>query len=185
MHCFRAIYTHCTCHGLWYKINQRTTLWSPLCRWRIQWSRFPQCVLRCLITKSLHQPQLQLWTVWAWTESVCVCVPTSGMKVNVYGPPRHTCLNWGASDDPRFTLVETPSFYVGRIVVCDALIVEKASRLPGNRLAYIDGEAVGYMRDGVELLGIAPTCTVSWVSYTAGAPLPNGAIVGSHLASGE
>ena len=143
----------------------------------------PQCVWRCLITNLCHyinhNPSFGQCELG---QSRCAfVVPASGMMVNVYGPPRHACLHWGASDDPGFTLVKTPPFYVGRTVVGDALIVGKASRRSGNRLAYIDGDAVSYTRDGFELFGISPTCTVSWVSYT---PVPNGAVVGGHLASG-
>ena len=145
----------------------------------------PQCVSRCLITKSCHyiNHNSRFGQCELGLSQCAFVVPASGMKVNAYGPPRHTCLHWGASDDPGFTLVESHTSYVGRVVVGDALIVGK-SHGPGNGLAYSDGDVVGYIRDGFEFLGIAPTCTASWVSYTAGAPLPNGGVVGGYLASG-
>ena len=116
--------------------------------------------------------------------------PASGVMVNAFGPPRHGCLHWGSRQEPGWVpIVEENGYnYVARTLSVDVLLIATfdtySYALWGNR----GGVAVGPVEEtdqDIEFFAKDPACPLPWMPYTAGGPLPVGAVIGGRLADGS
>ena len=151
----------------------------------------PQCVWKCLILETCHninhnhvtrQCDLGL----SKCESL---IPVDGGVVNVFGPPRDTCVHWGSSQEPGRVPVEIPGqVRLARIKIGDALLVGKFTINNEKFWANNEGIQVGpvYETDqDIEFLTVDPACTLPWMPYRAGGLIPADVIGGGHLSDGS
>ena len=129
--------------------------------------------------------------MWSGSGQVWVFVPTVGVAVSAFGPPRDTCVHWGSIQEHGRVPVEVQVRkvrYLARIKTQDTLLVGKNRPESGTFLANNEGESVDPIHESdqhIEFLTMDSACTLPWMPYTAGAILPNGAIGGGLLPDGS
>ena len=116
--------------------------------------------------------------------------PAIGVLVNAFGPPRYDCLHWGSREEPGWVPIveENGHNYIARTISGNILLIATfdtySLSLWGNR----DGVVVGPVKEtdrDIEFLAKDPACPLLWMAYTAGEPLPFGAVAGGSLADGS
>ena len=175
-------YTNRTLHGLRCVTSATTD---------VRQTARPQCVWRCLRKKICHyinynsetgQCELGLGDC----ESL---QPAVGVMVHAYGPPRLGCIYWLPSQNVE----GEPSQGQGGVRYAGCLEGQYGSigtfNMDGRSFwANMEGEHIGPIFEAdqtIEILTKHPACPVPWMPYTAGEPLPVGAVTGGHLADGS
>ena len=152
----------------------------------------PQCVWRCLRMKTCHyinhnsntgQCELGL--------DQCESLqPAAGVLVNGYKPSSHGCLHWGSAHRVGLVPVQIAGGYryVARLGGNDVIPVGSFRETLRDFYANMEGEVIGPVYDSdqnIEILTKNAACQVPWMSYTAGEPLPFGAVPGGRLPDGS
>ena len=151
----------------------------------------PQCVWRCLraeacryINHNSATGQCELG--FSQCESL---QPAAGVIVNVFGPPRHDCLRWGSDQKAGWVPIQERNghIYVGRTTSNDLLIIGSFFVGGGELCTNREGERMCFVAENqnIEILTKDTACPLPWMPYTAGEPLPSGAVAGGHLADGS
>ena len=151
----------------------------------------PQCVWQCLQKKTCRyinynsdtgQCELGLGPC----ESL---QPAAGVMVNALGAARHDCLHWGSRKKPGWISVQARNgaISVARRVSGNVVLIGKINNLDNKFRANSEGTVVvtGPIQvtdEDIEILMVDAACPFPWMTYTAGEPLPAGAIAGGHLA---
>ena len=163
--------------------NGNTVLWV---------TTHPQCVWRCLQMKTCHyinhnsdtgQCELGL--------DECESLqPAAGVMVNGYRPSSHGCLHWGSALGAGLAPVQIMGGYryVARFGGNDVIPVGSFTTTRRDFYANMEGEFIGpiYESDkNLEILTRNTACQVPWKPYTAGEPLPFGAVSGGRLTDGS
>ena len=104
--------------------------------------------------------------------------------VNVFGPPRHSCLRWSSRQVPGWEPIQERNrvMYVGRIVTNDVVLL--GHYITGIFWSVREGSQFGpvFAEDQViEFLLKDPACPVLWMPFAVGEPLPFGAAIGGRL----
>ena len=111
--------------------------------------------------------------------------PVVGGGVNVFGPPRDSCVHRGSSQEPGRVIVEIPGQgRLARIKIGDIVLVGKFRIKKEIFWANNEGVRVGPAQntyEDIEFLTTAPACTLSWIPYKAGELLSAGVTSGGHL----
>ena len=114
--------------------------------------------------------------------------PATGVIVNALGPPRHGCIRWSSDREPDWVVLRGTDGYAARIVSGEALLIGTfytgAEDFWGNKQSTSIGPVCEADQD-IEFLSKDATCPLPWMPYTAGEPLPLGAVAGGHLADGS
>ena len=151
----------------------------------------PQCVWKCLILATCHYISHHYATRECYLGlSKCEALtPVDGGVVNVFGPPRDTCVHWGSSQEPgRVPVGAQGHIRLARIKIGDTLLIGFFNVNNEKFWANNDGARVGpvYETDqDIEFLTIDPVCTLPWMPYRAGGLLPAEVISGGHLSDGS
>ena len=152
------------------------------------------CVLQCLRKNECHYISHNYGTDQCnlGLDKCESLVPVIGGAVNVFGPPRDTCVHWGSRDESGREPIEVWNdifnLYLARLLIGDALVVGKFKPFNGNFLVNNGNVDVGPIKEidyNIEFLTIDPNCTELWIPYTAGELLPDGVISGGHLTDGS
>ena len=112
----------------------------------------------------------------------------AGMMVNAFGPPRHACVHWGSSGGPGWVPVRATYGYAARVVIEDVVIIGIFYRNNGEFWSSTASERIGPLKEAdhnIEILSKATDCPLPWMSYTAGEPLPPGAVTGGRHTDGS
>ena len=166
-------------------LNTELTLWH---------TDRPQCVWRCLKLKTCRYINYNYETRQCdlGPDKCESLVPAVGVAVSVFGPPRDTCVHWGSRHEHGRVVVELqfPNNirYLARIAKDDNVLVGKFNPKFGNFYGNNGGERVGPVLEtdqDIEFLTMDPTCTLTWMPYTAGGLLPFGVVSGGLLADGS
>ena len=150
----------------------------------------PQCVWRCLQMKTCRfinhnsvtgQCDLGL--------SQCESLqPDAEFMVQAFGPPRHECLHWGSHQEQGRSPVREQNRFAARIVSGDVLLIGTFYRYGKKFWANKAGVKVAsaYETDSsIEFLFKDADCPLPWMLYTAGEPLPYGAVTGGNISDGS
>lgn len=124
-------------------------------------------------------------------DSCAITEPAEDFTMAVFGP-QWECLKWvnhTGADVPQ----DAVQFYdhLHDFILWPARVRDNRNILPGKTTVHTDWswaclEGQWYDRSqDKEVLTVAPNCMVTWQSFTAGDPLPAGAVVGGQLADGE
>ena len=151
----------------------------------------PQCVWRCLWTEACRYINHNSATGQCELGfSQCEFLqPAAGVIVNIFGPPRQGCLRWGSDQEPGWVPIQERDgdIYMARTINNDALII--GNFFVGVQELWANGEGVRIGpvtgNENIEVLTKNVVCIVRWLPYTAGEPLPHGAVTGGHLADGS
>ena len=116
--------------------------------------------------------------------------PATGVLVQAFGPPRHGCLHWGSRQELGWVPIveENGHNYIARTISGDALLIATFDTYSFALWGNSDGVAVGPVKEtdqNIEFLAKDPACPLPWMPYTAGGPLPVGAVIGGRLADGS
>ena len=153
-----------------------------------------QCLWHCMHQNTCHvisyEPESHECRLSPGCESI---YPSPVWDVTVLGPERSSCLKWMANvDRDRANKVWSygcqqhaiyPDCVVGRLL-------SPPHVLPGKYFLHADSysggcwsilEGASYSTGELEVLHVEPNCVVAWIPYTAGDPLPEGAVVGGNL----
>ena len=144
------------------------------------------CTLECL------RRQNCLFTNYNTDKSYCLLIDDKCMQWEVdnefelryLGLPRQKCVSWVPVSVFKPTLVVSyaGSTYAGRWR--DALNTVPGKYVPSHGVIYVAmGDATHTYSDGIEVLQKHPECQVVWLAYTAGEPIPDGAVVGGSLST--
>ena len=152
----------------------------------------PQCVWRCLQMKTCHYINYDSDTRQCELGmGQCESLQTAaGFMVNVFGPPRHDCLYWGSNQISGWVPVQERNgkIYLAPIVSADVVLVGKLNTQKGDFWGKNGGVKVGPINVNdkyIEILSKDPVCPLPWMPYTAGEPLPFGAVTGGRLRDGS
>ena len=170
-------------HGLRCLTTARTSAWQ---------TAHPQCIWRCLQMKTCHfinynSDTGQCELGMGQCESL---QPVAGLMVNAFGPPKHGCLYWGSNQISGWGPVQERNgvIYLARIVSGDVVLIGKLNTQKGEFRGNRGGLNVGpiHVNDkNIEFLSKDPACLLPWMPYTAGEPLPVGAVTGGRLNDGS
>ena len=113
--------------------------------------------------------------------------PAPGFWVQAFGPAGHSCLSWGSKDEPDHVPVQMNDgheiIYISRWIQGNTLIPGKYTTEGRTFWCSNEGDRVSQNSlDDVNVLTTNPACTLSWMPYTSGAPIPTEAVIGGHLA---
>ena len=152
----------------------------------------PQCVWRCLRAHSCryinHDSVTDQCDVGL---GQCESLQrATGAMVQAFGPPRRGCLRWGSKQEPGWVPVvgKNGDNYVARTVSGDVSLIGTYDTYSSAFWANNAGMAVGPVKQtdqDIEFLTKDPACPLPWMSYTAGEPLPSGAVIGGRLVDGS
>ena len=148
-----------------------------------------QCVWRCLRIKTCYYINHNSDTgEYELGLGQCESLQSAaGFVVSVFGPPRHGCIRWGSSQEPGSVTVRVGSVDVARIVSGDTVLIGNFDFLSRQFWFNVKGVSFGPIYEAdqdIELLIKDATCSLPWMPYIAGEPLPFGAVAGGHLADG-
>ena len=153
----------------------------------------PQCMWKCLKLKTCRYINHNAGTGQCdlGLDKCESLEPAVGVTVNVFGPPRDVCVQWGPRHQHGRVPVEVQFLgkviYLARILTGNSLLVGKFTLL-GNFWANDEGVKVGPVleRDqDIEFLTKDSACTLLWMPYMAGEKLPVGAVSGGLLSDGS
>ena len=177
-------YTKESLHGLRCTTNGNISVWQ---------NNYSNCVHRCMMTGKCHFIHHDLATDQCemGLDRCEYLQPAAGVMVNGFGPPRHVCLHWVSSQGS----VELPikikprechaaRIRIGDVVLIGAFYTKGQRRFYANREGVKIGPVLETDQD-IEILTVDATCPLPWMSYTAGEPLPFGAVTGGRLADGS
>ena len=171
-----------TFYGLQCVTSDPTEIWQ---------AAHPQCVWRCLRTEACryinhNSATAQCELGFGQCESL---QPAAGVIVNAFGPPRHSCLRWGSDQEAGWVPIQERNgyMYVARTTSNDVLIIGQFFTVSQELWANREGVHIGPVtgNQNIEILTKDAACPLPWMSYTAGEPLPSGAVTGGHLADGS
>ena len=151
-----------------------------------------QCVWRCLMMKTCHyinhnsntgQCELGL--------GQCQSLHSAAeIMANAFGPSRQGCFQWGSDQKPGQIPVQTPNGrrYAARVVSGNDVLI--GSFYTSSRAFYgvRNNMVFGLINENdreIKILTKDPACPLPWMLYTAGEPLPPGAVTGGRLADGQ
>ena len=144
------------------------------------------CTLECL------RRQDCLFTNYNTAHKYCLLIDDKCMQWEVdnefelryLGLPRQKCVSWVpvAFFNPTLAVGYAGGTWAGRWK--DALNTVPGKYVPSHGVIYVAmGDAKHTYSDSIEVLQIHPECQVTWLDYTAGEPIPDGAVVGGSLAT--
>ena len=150
----------------------------------------PQCIWRCLRIKACHYVNHNSTTGQCELGlGQCESLQSAGgFLVNAFGPPRQGCVRWGSSQEPGWVTVRMGLRDVARIMSSGAVLIGNYYFQWEIFWANKEGVSVGPVNEAdqdIELLIKDATCPLPWIPYTAGEPLPFGAVAGGHLDDGS
>ena len=151
----------------------------------------PQCVWKCLkmeMCRHLSHYHDTAQCILGLGECEFLTLSPGG-SVNVFGPPRGSCLHWGSRQEyGRVPVAITGRSQLARITTGDAVLVGAFDIDPGKFWANNVGVLVGPVYESdpdIEFLTVDPACSLPWMPYTAGESLPTEVITGGHLSDGS
>ena len=147
----------------------------------------PQCVWRCLRMKTCryinyNSAEGQCELGLGQCESL---QPATGVRVNTFGPPRHDCIHWGSVQEPGWVALRGTVGHAARIVSGEVMLIGIFFPRTGQFWANKQNTGIGPVYQDIQLMYKDATCPSPWMPYTAGEPLPSGAVPGGHLADGS
>ena len=150
----------------------------------------PQCVWRCLQMKDcLYINNNSVIGECELGHGQCESLqPAAGVLASLFGPLFDNCIRWGSSHKPGWVTVRVAIRDVARIVRADSVLIGNFYFRRGQVWANKKGVSIGPINEAdqdIELLMKDATCPLPWIPYTAGEPLPFGAVAGGHLADGS
>ena len=167
-----------------FNVSQSTTTTSDM-----RQAAHPQCLWLCLRMKTCRyinhnsatgQCELGL----GQCESLQLA---AGVLINTFGPPRHGCIRWCARCETG--TVQGTHGYAARITSDGAVLIGTIYNSSSAVFwANKEGVSIGPVYEAdqdIELLLKDATCPLPWMPYTAGEPLPSGAVAGGRLTDGS
>ena len=146
----------------------------------------PQCIWRCLQMERCRYINYNSVTVQCELGlSQCGSLqPAIGVMVQAFGTSRHGCLHWGSREEPGWVpiVAENGRVYAARTRRGEVLLIGTFAN--GKLWANDDGVEVETDHN-IEFLAKNASCPLPWMSYTAGEPLPFGAVTGGRFADGS
>ena len=146
------------------------------------------CTLECM------RRQDCLFTNYNTASNYCLLIDDKCMQweennefeLRYFGLPRQKCVSWAPVSvfNPTLVVSYAGSTYTGRWR--DALNAVPGKFVPTHGAIYLAmGDSTPAFSEGIEVLQVHPECEVTWLDYTAGELIPDGAVVGGYLASGD
>ena len=144
------------------------------------------CTLECM------RRQHCLFTNYNKAQKYCLLIDDKCMQWEVdnefelryLGLPRQKCVSWVPVSvfNPTLGVTRSHGTYAGRWR--DAFNTVPGKYIPSQGVVYVAmGGAAHHFPNGIEVLQVHPECQVTWLDYTAGEPIPDGAVAGGSLAT--